>query len=112
MEKSIIFLINWTKVVDAEQKSSRIESFIKDKISNLIDIGDNYSIETSFLIVNQYKTNLTKIPLNISFKDGSSLVMDSLCVFKNEFCLINKSITIKVKTSIFNKNNYTITLNV
>ena len=71
-------------------------------ISNLIDIGDNYSIETSFFIVNQYKTNLTELPLNISFKDGSSLAMASLCAFKNEFCLMNKSITIKVKITIFN----------
>jgi hypothetical protein len=66
-------------------------------ISNLIDIGENNSIQTSSFIVNQSKTNLTETPLNISFQDGSSLALPSFCNLTKKFCSSSKFINIKVK---------------
>ena len=91
------------KVVDSEQKSTRIETVIAEIYSNLVDIEDELSIETNSFFVNFLKLKLTNNQVNFNFQDGSSFLLPiSLCNLTKS-CSKNEFITIKVSFE-----NYTV----
>ena len=96
------------KVVDSEQKSTRIETLIAEIYSNLVDIEDELSIETNSFFVNFLKLKLTNNQVNFNFQDGSSFLLPSLICNLTQNCLKNEFITIKVsfKTIKFSPNSF------
>jgi hypothetical protein len=86
--------------VDAEQKSSRIESLITEIYSSLVDIEDEFKIELNYFFLKHFKVKLTNIPSNLTFNDGSSVVLHSTCNLI-EKCQDSKLIVIKVINLLF-----------
>jgi hypothetical protein len=96
------------KVVDSEQKSTKIEILIAEIYSNLVDIEDELSIETNSFFVNFLKLKLTNNQVNFNFQDGSSFLLPSLISNFTQNCLKNEFITIKVsfKKIKFSPNSF------
>jgi hypothetical protein len=86
--------------VDAEQKSSRIESLIAEIYFSLVDVEDELKIETNYFLVKHFKVKLAGMPSNLSFNDGSSVLLPSTCNLI-EKCQDSEFILIKVKILLF-----------
>ena len=65
-----------------ELKSAKLETSISKIISNIIDLGDSFQMQTPSFIVNHFKLNAIHLPYELTIED---------CVFKlPSFCdLIN-----------------------
>ncbi len=94
-------LLKKIQVVDAEQKSLRIESSLTSIYSNLVDIEDEFQIVTTSFVFNNFKLKLINTPVNFNFHDGSTFSLPfSLCNL-TENCLKNEFVTIKVSFKYF-----------
>ncbi len=85
-------------MVDAEQKSVRIESLITRILSKFIDFGETFSIKTSSNLIDYFKSNLTETPFSLKFQDGSSLSIPSICNLTNgKHCSSQHPFVLQVK---------------
>lgn len=84
-------------MVDLEQKSERVQCLILQILSNVLDIGSNYLIQTPSFLTNHIKLNASKLPNKLYF-ENNLFTLPSFCeLTNNELDCVDKAVILKVK---------------
>ncbi len=105
MKNEIFFLLK--KVVDLDQKSERVQNLITQIMSNLLQIGNSFEIETPSFYINHLILNISNnnwpLTNKFSFQSGT-LKMPSFCdlmVKSNLNCSSVNALVLKVILALF-----------